>query len=132
MRKFLVIFLIAIVACAEINIFDQTEVELESKVGDFLKRIAGKAIEVAKKVKKWLKDNGLWDPLVKMLKSLGKMAAQSFCEKHADPGNCRDLINNIDAAGEIVLKGVDWVKIAEIGIPIAYDIAKEVYHHFHR
>ena len=56
MKKFLAILLIAIIAC-------KTEPAVEEEVFDF-KALVKKAVEL-------LKENGLWDPLVVVLKKLG-------------------------------------------------------------
>ena len=56
MKKFLAILLIAIVVCTN-------EPAVEEEVFDF-KALVKKAVEL-------LKENGLWDPLVALLKKLG-------------------------------------------------------------
>ena len=56
MKKFLAILLIAIVVCT-------TEPAVEEEVFDF-KTLVKKAVEL-------LKENGLWDPLVALLKNFG-------------------------------------------------------------
>ena len=56
MKKFLAILLIAIVACS-------TETAVEEEVFDF-KALIKKAVEL-------LKEYGLWDPLVALLKNFG-------------------------------------------------------------
>ena len=127
MRKFLVIFLIAIVACAQINTFDQTEVELEKTANEMAKQVIGKAIEVASKVKDFLKENELWDPLIKVLKEKGKIVAEKLCSKFAHPENCKTLFNNVDAKGEVVLKIAPIiVALAPVAAGIAWDIFKHV------
>ena len=128
MRKFLLIFLIAIIACAQINTFDQTEVELEKTANEMAKQVIGKAIEVASKVKDFLKENELWDPLIKVLKEKGKIVAEKLCSKFAHPENCKTLFNNVDAKGEVVLK--IWPLVAALA-PVAIGIAVDIYNHYH-
>ena len=127
MKKFLLIFLIAIVACAEINTFDQTEVELEKKAKEMVKKAIGKAIEVSAKVKDFLKKNELYDPLVKVLKKEGKIVAEKLCSRFAHQENCKTLLNNVDANGEVVLKIAPIiVALAPVAAGIAWDIFKHV------
>ena len=68
MKKFLAILLIAIVACS-------TETAVEEEVFDF-KALIKKAVEL-------LKEYGLWDPLVALLKNFGLNVP--FVDENGEP-----------------------------------------------
>ena len=110
MKKFLVILLIAVVACSTISVADQ-EVDLQ-KVPDWIKNGWAKLKSAFKKVVTFLKDNGLWDPLVKVFAQYGKKFAKDMCMKaYDDEKFCDELVNQalpkVDANGEVQLKSID-------------------------
>ena len=116
MKKFLVILLIAVVACSTISVADQ-EVDLQ-KVPDWIKNGWAKIKSAFKKVVTFLKDNGLWDPLVKVFAQYGKKFAKDMCMKaYDDEKFCDELVNQalpkVDENGEVQLKGLfNWAKKA--------------------
>ena len=110
MKKFLVILLIAVVACSTISVADQ-EVDLQ-KVPDWIKNGWAKLKSAFKKVVTFLKENGLWDPLVKVFAQYGKKFAKDMCMKaYDDEKFCDELVNQalpkVDANGEVQLKSID-------------------------
>ena len=110
MKKFLAILLIAIVACSSIQVVDE-EVELQ-KVPDWIKNGWAKLKSAFKKVVTFLKENGLWDPLVKVFAQYGKKFAKDMCMKaYDDEKFCDELVNQalpkVDANGEVQLKSTD-------------------------
>lgn len=96
MKKFLVILLIAIISCAEVNVVEEEEADLE-----VIPIIP--AIKIALKVRSALKALGLWDPLVQKLKSGLLSAARSVCSKVASASDCNALFGKINS-GEVSLK----------------------------
>ena len=116
MKKFLAILLIAIVACSSIQVVDE-EVELQ-KVPDWIKNGWAKLKSAFKKVVTFLKDNGLWDPLVKVFAQYGKKFAKDMCMKaYDDEKFCDELVNQalpkVDENGEVQLQNFfGWVKKA--------------------
>ena len=75
MKKFLAILLIAIVACSTIQVVDEEEAELQ-KLPKWIKKGWAKIKSAFKKVVTFLKDNKLWEPLVKLFSRYGKKYAQ--------------------------------------------------------
>ena len=118
MKKFLLIFLIAIVAC------DFTKAQFEEKFKDAAKKVIGETMVVASNVKDFLKKNELWDPLTKVVKKEGKKIAEKLCSKFADQKTCDSLLVNVDAKGEVVLKIIPAL------IGIAGMIAWDCYKHY--
>ena len=109
MKKFLVILLIAVVACSTISVADQ-EVDLQ-KVPDWIKNGWAKLKSAFKKVVTFLKENGLWDPLVKVFAQYGKKFAKDMCMKaYDDEKFCDELVNQalpkVDENGEVQLKSI--------------------------
>ena len=116
MRKLIVILLIAVIACTEVDTtpkeevsdfnefldlldLDVNSVEL-SWIDDIGNKIAGYfgyMWESAKSSIQWLKDNGVWDQLVEYAKSGAKNLANSFCTRYCSPFICTPLIDAIFA-----------------------------------
>ena len=113
MKKFLAILLIAIVACSTVSVVEEEEFDLE-KLPDWVKKGWSTLLKTFKKVVQFLKDNGLWDPLVKLLKESGKVAAKELCLKVYDEEFCDELLGSLvkkTENGEVVLKGLfKWGK----------------------
>ena len=82
MKKFLAILLIAIVACSEVSVIEEEEFDLESFKGAIQNAIA------------WLKNHGLWDPILNLLKTAGKAAAYALCTNYVKSNVC-NVINNL-------------------------------------
>ena len=115
MKKFLAILLIAIVACSTVSVVEEEEFDLE-KLPDWIKKGWSTLLKTFKKVVQFLKDNGLWDPLVKLLKESGKVAAKELCLKVYDEEFCDELLGSLLKKvedGEVVLKSLgSWIKNA--------------------
>ncbi len=79
MKKFLAIFLVAVIACATVD------EPLESWLGDLWDKIKN----AVKKAIQWIKDNGYWDTLVNVVKTAGKAAAKALCQKVFDEDTCK-------------------------------------------
>ena len=100
MRKLLVLVLFAVVACSTLEddllelqpVFD--EVNLEGIDLSVFVELWEKAKTVAKKAVKFLKDNGLYEPLVDLLKTKGKELALNLCvDKLASEETCTGIID---------------------------------------
>ena len=113
MKKFLAILLIAIVACSTVSVVEEEEFDLE-KLPDWVKKGWSTLLKTFKKVVQFLKDNGLWDPLVKLLKESGKVAAKELCLKVYDEEFCDELLGSLlkkAENGEVELKSLrSWFK----------------------
>ena len=108
MRKFLVILLIAAIACVEVSNTKEkvTEDELlkllniDSVEMGFIKKVVRKIGNFGKKV--WngvknginfLKQKGWWEPIKTILKTAGKAAATAACSAYLSPAVCAPVIN---------------------------------------
>ena len=95
MNKFLLIFLIALVAATTVPATEDFELEgwwsdFWGKVKDFFKKIP----TYFKKAVQWLKDNGFWDKLVEIIKKYGTPKAMELCVKLLKKEDiCTDLVN---------------------------------------
>ena len=93
MKKFLVFFLIAIVACEAVEDFD-----LEgwwSKVKKAVKSAWDKLKGAVKKAVNWLKDKGIYDLVKDKLVQLGKAAATTFCSAYLSPAICAPAVEGL-------------------------------------
>ena len=81
MKKFLAILLIAIVACSDVSVIEEREFDLETITGTVNEVIA------------WLKEHGLWEPLMETLKTAGKVAAYAFCTRYAPASICSTILS---------------------------------------
>ncbi len=100
MRKLLVLVLFAVVACSTLEddllelqpIFD--EVSLEGIDLSALIELWNKAKAVFKKGVEFLKENGLYEPLVDLLKKEGRPLALNLCiDKLASEETCTSIID---------------------------------------
>ena len=94
MKKFLAILLIAIVACSTASVIEEKEIDLE-KLPAWIKKGWSKVLDSFKKVFQLLKQSGIWDRILSILKSAGRSAAQSLCLKLFDLELCDELINGV-------------------------------------
>ena len=91
MKKLLFLVLIAIAFCTTIEeerpIEDELDILLNLPTWEEVKNFFKKAI-------KWLKDNELWDPLVKLVKKGLKEAAMNLCMKTIkDENDCKSIVD---------------------------------------
>ena len=110
MRKLLIILLLAAIACSEVketneeinNLLNFMGVEIDDvefswiqtiyeKVSDYFKKIWGKI----KGGIQWLKDNGYWDTLVSLAKTVGKVVAVNYCSAYLTPPVCGLIVDAI-------------------------------------
>ena len=115
MKKFLAILLIAIVACSNVSVVEEEEFDLE-KLPEWIKKGWSTLLKTFKKVVEFLKESGLWDPLVKLLKDKGLETAKKLCLKVYDEEFCDELVGSLVKKvedGEVVLNSmaVDIVRI---------------------
>ena len=98
MKKFLAIFLIAIVACEAVQ-----ELELESwihwigvgKPKEDKKYIYEHLKKAVKKAVDWLKEHGYYDFIKNKIKELGKAAAVAFCSNYLGYEFCSNAIEGV-------------------------------------
>ena len=93
MKKFLAIFLIAIVACEAVEDFDLDG--WWKKVKKKLKSVWDKLSGAVKKAVNWLKDKGIYDLVKQKLIQLGKAAAISFCSGYLSPAVCAPAVEGL-------------------------------------
>ena len=67
---------------------------------DLQKGFVGKPLEIFKKLDRqtqngihWLKENGYWDPIMDVVKTVGKVAAISLCSAFLTPFICKPVIS---------------------------------------
>ncbi len=84
MKKFLVILLIAVIACETV----QQDIELESWLGDIWDKITG----AAKQAWDWLTSSGVMEQIKSALWSAGKAAAIALCSTYFTPAVCSTVI----------------------------------------
>jgi hypothetical protein len=84
MKKFLVILLIAVIACEAV----QQDIDLESWIGDLWDKLTG----AVKKAWDWLNSSGVMDQIKSLLWSAGKAAAIALCSTYFTPAVCSTVI----------------------------------------
>ena len=122
MKKFLAILLIAIVACSTVSAVEEQKFDLE-KLPDWVKKGWSTLLKTFKKVFEFLKESGVWDPLVKLLKETGLVVPKELCLKVYDEEFCDELLGSLvkkTENGEVVLKlwGTVIRYAIEIGLAI--------------
>ena len=93
MKKLLFLVLIAIAFCTTITTEEQLPIEDEL---DMLIRLPTweEVKNFFKKAVQWLKDNELWDPLVKLVKKGLRDAAYNLCMKTIkDEKDCQSIVD---------------------------------------
>ena len=93
MKKFLAIFLIAIVACEAVEDLDLEG--LWKKIKKAVKSAWDKLSGAVKKAVNWLKDKGIYDLVKDKLVQLGKAAATTFCSAYLSPAICAPAIEGL-------------------------------------
>ena len=114
MRKLIAILLIAVIACVEVDttpkaeepdfkeLLDLLDVDVNSvelgwfsnifkKIGGFFKGIWNKVKEGIN----WLKKKGIWDTLVTVAKTAGRIAATTLCSSYFTPAVCTPVVNTV-------------------------------------
>ena len=114
MRKLIIILLIAVIACTEVDttpkeevsdfngLLDLLDLDINSvelnwitEIGKKIGRFFGKAWDSVKSTIQKLKDNGTWDKLVAYAKAGARVAASTLCSKYLTPAVCVPLINAV-------------------------------------
>ena len=93
MKKFLAIFLIAIVACEAVEDLDLEG--LWKKIKKVVKSAWDKLSGAVKKAVNWLKDKGIYELVKDKLVQLGKAAATTFCSAYLSPAICAPAIEGL-------------------------------------
>ena len=113
MRKLIIILLIAVIACAEVDNtpkekvsdfnellelldLDANSVELQvtywfNNFSDKVKRFFGKLWDRVKDGVQWLKEKGIWDKLVSFAKTGSKYAVSKLCAQYFDTSICKPV-----------------------------------------
>ena len=91
MKKLLFVLLIAIIACQTLQ-----EVEVEPELeGINWKELWNKVKKAFQDAKNWLQENGLWDPLINVIKEKGRQAGINWCKgrKKIPEDTCISIVN---------------------------------------
>ena len=114
MRKLIIILLITVIACAEVDNTPKEEVsdfnelldlldldansvelgwlkKIFKKVGNFFKGIWNGI----KGTVQWLKDKGIWDQLVSLAKTGARIGVTSLCSAYLSPAVCGPVVNAV-------------------------------------
>ena len=92
MRKFLLVLLIAVIACNDVVDtldFEDAELNIFKSIGKFFSNLWSKVKGVVQKLKNW----GVWDGIVKAAKTVGKLAAKALCNKYDSSGKCGYIVD---------------------------------------
>ena len=95
MRKLLAILLIAAIACEVVEtetIPDFDNVELKNWI-DGLKKGWNALTNGVKNAISWLKEKGLWDTIVKLAKTAGKIGAKALCARYTSGDTCAQIVD---------------------------------------
>ena len=90
MKKFLAIFLIAIVACEAVQ-----ELELETIKWKWFPHHGETKVDPIKKVLEWLKANGYYDIIKKKIIELGKNGAIALCSNYLGQELCEKAVEAV-------------------------------------
>ena len=93
MKQVLFILLIATIACASIEKFEEEDSEIVLEGINF-KSLWNKVKNNVKQAKAWLKAVGLYDPLMNALKNIGGYYAQNYCVSKGIPSDvCTSIVS---------------------------------------
>ena len=96
MNKLLMLFLFAIVATTTVQDFKELEdLVLEFEIPDWLINGWNKIKEYLNKAIDWLKENGLYEPLIETIKKYGKAAAIKICTNWTTEEICEQIVERI-------------------------------------
>ncbi len=114
MRKLIAILLIAAIACTELDttpkveepefkeLLDLLDVDLDSIelswLGNIFKGIGNFFKGVWNGIKsgiQWLKDKGIWNTVVSLAKTGGKLLATGFCSRYLPSNVCKPAVDGI-------------------------------------
>ena len=90
MKKLLILVLLAVTFCTAIEEKVDEDIALIDWAGlwEKVKKYVDTAVN-------WLKDNGLWDPIVNFLKTTGRQAAMNWCTQKIPDFVCSSIIDFI-------------------------------------
>ena len=93
MKQVLFILLIATIACASIEKFEEEDLEIVLEGINF-KSLWNKVKKHVTQAKAWLKAVGLYDPLMNALKNIGGYYAQNYCVSKGIPSDvCTSIVS---------------------------------------
>ena len=114
MRKLIAILLIAFIACVEVDttpkeevsefkeLLDLLDLDLDSVelswLGNIFSGIGkffGNIWNGIKTGINWLKEKGIWNTIVSLAKTGGKLVATGFCSRYLPSGVCKTAVNGI-------------------------------------
>ena len=98
MKKFFIIFLIIIVvksnSIKDFNFEELNDISLEGLNPMIIKEIWQKIKNIYDKAVKFLKDTGLYEPIINLIKAKGKEIAITFClSKNISKETCENIID---------------------------------------
>ena len=88
MKKILFLVLLTIAFCSAVEEFKKEDLEilLNAITWDDVKNNVEEAVE-------WLKSNGLWEPLKRLLMQISEYAAMQLCQKAFSQDTCQNIIS---------------------------------------
>ena len=92
MKKLLILVLIAIAFCTAIEEKTDDEIILQ---GVNWAELWEKVKKYASQAKKWLQDNGLWEPIINLLKTYGREKAVNWCAQKIPYAVCSSIVDFI-------------------------------------
>ena len=95
MRKFLLIFLIALVACEAVE---------DTELGNWLSDIWNSITQWAKNAWNWLVQHGVADTIKNILLTVGEYAAKAFCYTHFPAPACDWVISAAASCIGLIVK----------------------------
>ena len=94
MKKILIIFLLAIVACSSVEIDALEDIELINAPA-WLVRGYNIIKDYFKKAKAWLEENKLWDPLYNTIINKGRTYGMKYCTEMISEDACEKIVDGI-------------------------------------
>ena len=94
MRKFLVVLLIAAIACIEVAVTETVQdVEMKSfirKVVDGVKNVIGHV----RKAVNWVKQTPIWPVIRQVGVHVGRTVLTGVCSRFVNPATCQGVVNS--------------------------------------
>ena len=94
MKKILIIFLLAIVACSSVEIDALEDIELINAPA-WLVRGYDIIRDYFKKARAWLEENKLWDPLYNAIINQGRTYGMKYCTEMISQEACEKIVDGI-------------------------------------
>ena len=92
MKKFLFLVLLAVIACTSLEPIEQDDLDIV--LGISFKSMWNAVKNNVSQAIKWLKSVGLYDPLIKLIKTAGSYYANNYCTSKGVPSSvCSSIVD---------------------------------------